>query len=115
MKEHREPWPHELLVERLPLSVRTANCLRDAGIKTVGELEQWSDSQLLRLDSFGRKSLSELRLVISEGRPSRSRDEVEALQGEVEKLKLENAMWRGKYEGAIEALKSVGLRLKEAI
>ena len=47
-------------VEELELSVRSSNCLRDAGIKTLGDLVQKSEAEMLKYRNFGRKSLQEL-------------------------------------------------------
>lgn len=49
-----------LSVNELELSVRTMNCLRNANIKTIGELCQQSPRDLLRLRNFGRKCLREV-------------------------------------------------------
>ena len=48
-------------VEDLDFSVRTSNCLRRAGIGTVGELVQRTESDLMAIRNFGRKSLQEVR------------------------------------------------------
>lgn len=51
----------ELTIEELDLSVRSYNCLTSrAGIKTVGQLRQLSQTDLLRIRNFGRKSLEEI-------------------------------------------------------
>ena len=47
-------------VEELELSVRSSNCLRDAGIKTLGDLVQKTEAEMLKYRNFGRKSLQEL-------------------------------------------------------
>ena len=47
------------------LSVRTANCLSLADIQTIGELISLSESEILKIPNFGRKSLNELRDVIN--------------------------------------------------
>jgi hypothetical protein len=47
-------------VDELELSIRSANCLRAAGIETVGDLAAKSRSDLLTLQHFGRKSLREI-------------------------------------------------------
>ena len=52
----------EILVEDLELSVRAANGLRF--YKTVGEVAAASDSELLSIPNFGRKSLREVREII---------------------------------------------------
>ena len=54
----------EIEVDELDLSVRTANCLRDAGIERVAQLRALSDQQLLDLKNFGRRSLREVRDVL---------------------------------------------------
>jgi DNA-directed RNA polymerase subunit alpha len=53
-------------VEELELSVRSANCLRSAGIKTIGELVQKSESAMLKYRNFGRKSLKEISDILGE-------------------------------------------------
>jgi DNA-directed RNA polymerase subunit alpha len=60
---------HELLkmpVEELELSVRSANCLRAANIKSIGDLVQKTESEMLKYRNFGRKSLSELADILHE-------------------------------------------------
>jgi DNA-directed RNA polymerase alpha subunit len=54
--------PKDLKCEDLQLTVRTANCLNNAGIIYVHELTEKSDIDLLRdVKNFGRKSLHEIR------------------------------------------------------
>ena len=50
----------DLPVETLGLSERPKNCLRRAQVKTIGELTQWTDVDLLNLTGFGVKSLDEV-------------------------------------------------------
>lgn len=52
-------------VEELELSVRSANCLKNADIKTIGELVQKTEGEMLRTKNFGRKSLNEIKEVLS--------------------------------------------------
>ena len=47
-------------VAELELTVRTSNCLKEAKIHTVGQLEQWTKNELMRLPNLGRKSLKEV-------------------------------------------------------
>ena len=59
----RLPIPDEkynMPVEQLDLSVRTMNCLRRAGITTVGELISKGEKELLALRNFGQKSKREI-------------------------------------------------------
>eukprot|EP01107_Rhizomastix_libera_P001126 TRINITY_DN11978_c0_g1_i1.p1 TRINITY_DN11978_c0_g1~~TRINITY_DN11978_c0_g1_i1.p1 ORF type:complete len:338 (+),score=-14.31 TRINITY_DN11978_c0_g1_i1:799-1812(+) len=51
-------------VDELELSVRAHNCLKAANIKTLGELVQLQESELLKFRNFGRKSLAELGEVV---------------------------------------------------
>jgi DNA-directed RNA polymerase subunit alpha len=53
-------------VEELELSVRSSNCLRQADIKTIGDLVQKSEPEMLKYRNFGRKSLKEIQDVLSD-------------------------------------------------
>jgi len=53
-------------VEDLELSVRSANCLRNADIKFIGELVQKTEAEMLKTKNFGRKSLNEIKQLLSE-------------------------------------------------
>jgi len=48
-------------VEELELSVRSANCLKTANIKTLGELVQKTEGEMLKTKNFGKKSLNEIK------------------------------------------------------
>ena len=56
-----ENLPIDWMVAKVPLSCRVYNCLRNARIKTVGDLIATSEDQLLKTKNFGRKSLREIR------------------------------------------------------
>jgi DNA-directed RNA polymerase subunit alpha len=56
----------EKSVEELELSVRSSNCLRAADIKTLGQLVQKSEAEMLKYRNFGRKSLREIADVLGE-------------------------------------------------
>ena len=51
-------------VEELELSVRSYNCLKNANIKTIGDLVQKSEQEMLRTKNFGRKSLNEIKEIL---------------------------------------------------
>ncbi len=51
-------------VDELELSVRSANCLKNAGIRTIRELVQKSEKDMLETKNFGRKSLNEIRDIL---------------------------------------------------
>jgi DNA-directed RNA polymerase subunit alpha len=53
-------------VEELELSVRSANCLKNAGINMIGELVQKTEAEMLKTKNFGRKSLNEIKEVLLE-------------------------------------------------
>ena len=50
----------DILIEELELGVRSYNCLKRAGIQTVGELVEKSESELNAIPNFGRKSIEEV-------------------------------------------------------
>ena len=52
-------------VDELELSVRSANCLQNANIRFIGELVQRSESEMLKTKNFGRKSLNEIKEILS--------------------------------------------------
>ena len=67
-----EPTPESLMnphllrkVEELELSVRSANCLKNDNIVYIGDLVQKSESEMLRTPNFGRKSLNEIKEVLT--------------------------------------------------
>lgn len=53
-------------IKDLDFSVRTFNCLRKVGISTVGELIAHSESELMAIKNFGRKSLNEVKDKLAE-------------------------------------------------
>jgi DNA-directed RNA polymerase subunit alpha len=53
-------------VAELELSVRSANCLQNAGVKYIGELVQRSEAEMLKTKNFGRKSLNEIKEILRE-------------------------------------------------
>jgi DNA-directed RNA polymerase subunit alpha len=53
-------------VEELELSVRSYNCLKNADIKTIGQLVQKTEAEMLKTKNFGRKSLNEIKEILSE-------------------------------------------------
>lgn len=52
-------------IDELELTVRSANCLREAKIKTIGELALKSEAEMLKTRNFGKKSLREIREKLS--------------------------------------------------
>jgi DNA-directed RNA polymerase subunit alpha len=51
-------------VEELELSVRSYNCLKNANIRTIRELVQKTEAEMLRTKNFGRKSLNEIKEIL---------------------------------------------------
>ena len=52
-------------VEELELSVRSYNCLKNANIQTIRELVQKTENEMLRTKNFGRKSLNEIKEILT--------------------------------------------------
>jgi len=53
-------------VDELELSVRSANCLKNANIRLIGDLVQRSEAEMLKTQNFGRKSLNEIKDILAE-------------------------------------------------
>jgi len=53
-------------VEELELSVRSYNCLKNENIKTIADLVQKTDHEMLKTRNFGRKSLNEIKEILAE-------------------------------------------------
>ena len=65
--EHGQPVANEHFdksVEELELSVRSYNCLKNANIRTIRELVQKTEPEMLRTKNFGRKSLNEIKEIL---------------------------------------------------
>ncbi len=69
IKDSKNPTLNENLfrsVDDLELSVRSANCLKNANIRYIGELVVRSEAEMLKTKNFGRKSLNEIKEILSE-------------------------------------------------
>jgi len=53
-------------VEELELSVRSYNCLKNAEIRTIRDLVQKTEAEMLKTKNFGRKSLNEIKEILAE-------------------------------------------------
>ena len=53
-------------VDELELSVRSANCLKNANIHLIGDLVQRTEAEMLKTQNFGRKSLNEIKDILAE-------------------------------------------------
>jgi DNA-directed RNA polymerase subunit alpha len=53
-------------IDELELSVRSYNCLKNADIKTIADLVQRSEAEMLKTKNFGRKSLNEIKELLAE-------------------------------------------------
>ena len=53
-------------VSELELSVRSANCLKNAHIRYIGELVQRTETEMLKTKNFGRKSLNEIKSILED-------------------------------------------------
>jgi DNA-directed RNA polymerase subunit alpha len=62
----REIWWEKLgkSVDEMELSVRSYNCLKNANIRTIGELVQKTEAEMLKTKNFGRKSLNEIKEIL---------------------------------------------------
>ena len=53
-------------VNELELSVRAANCLKNANIKTIADLFKKQKTEMLKTKNFGKKSLNEIKEILTE-------------------------------------------------
>ncbi len=53
-------------VSELELSVRSINCLQNAKIETIGDLVQKTEQEMLKTKNFGRKSLNEIKVILTD-------------------------------------------------
>ena len=67
-EQEKEAFNENLLrsVDELELSVRSANCLKHANIKLIGDLVQKTEAEILATKNFGRKSLNEIKEILTE-------------------------------------------------
>ena len=67
-EEEKEAFNENLLrsVDELELSVRSANCLKHANIKLIGDLVQKTEAEILATKNFGRKSLNEIKELLTD-------------------------------------------------
>jgi DNA-directed RNA polymerase subunit alpha len=69
IEEEEEPEFNENLlkpVDELELSVRSFNCLQNAGIRYIGDLVQKTEAEMLKTKNFGRKSLKEIKELLAD-------------------------------------------------
>ncbi len=52
-------------INEIELSVRSANCIESASIKTIGELVQKTEAEMLKYRNFGKKSLNEIKEILA--------------------------------------------------
>jgi DNA-directed RNA polymerase subunit alpha len=66
-EQDREVWSEKLAksVDEMELSVRSYNCLKNANIRTIGELVQKTEAEMLKTKNFGRKSLNEIKEILT--------------------------------------------------
>ncbi|MGO9613439.1 MAG: DNA-directed RNA polymerase subunit alpha [Dissulfurispiraceae bacterium] len=70
-------------IDELELSVRAYNCLKNANIKTIADLVQKTEHEMLRTKNFGRKSLNEIKEILnSMGLNFGMRIDTDALEGD---------------------------------
>jgi len=70
-------------VEELELSVRSSNCLKNANIKTIGELTRKTEDDIAKTRNFGKKSLQEIKEKLKEWNLSLGITDINVLKGAV--------------------------------
>ena len=66
-QEQEQQWSEHLYkrVDELELSVRSANCLQNAGIEYIWQLVERTEAEMLKTKNFGRKSLNEIKEILA--------------------------------------------------
>lgn len=106
------------IVNDTELSVRALNCLKNADIKTIGDLTQKTEADLLRLRGCGKRSVNEIREILIEiGLDLRVAQVVPAAIGtlryERQERRKKRTEWRINRWNEIEALRSDGTIYRE--
>lgn len=70
-------------IDEIELSVRSSNCIKSADIKTIGDLVSRNEPEMLKYRNFGKKSLNEIKKVLTSLGLSLGMDVEELLKGEV--------------------------------
>ncbi|UCD34395.1 MAG: hypothetical protein JSU90_08840, partial [Nitrospiraceae bacterium] len=79
-------------VEELELSVRSYNCLKNANIRTLADLVQKTEQEMLRTKNFGRKSLNEIKEIMEVmGLHFNMRVDTDELEKMAAKKRIQNA------------------------
>ena len=86
-----EDWKNVRL-SNINLSVRTSNCLYHMGLTTLGELASLSEAELLRQPNFGRKSLNEVKALLSSTEGLTLREECTDKEDELDFLTIEESI-----------------------
>jgi DNA-directed RNA polymerase subunit alpha len=76
----------ETPVEELELSVRSSNCLKNADIKTIGELTRKTEDDITKTRNFGKKSLQEIKEKLKEWNLGLGITDLSVLKNAVQKL-----------------------------
>lgn len=56
----------DMSIDEVELSVRSTNCIKNANIKTIGDLVRRSENEMLKYRNFGKKSLNEIKKILTE-------------------------------------------------
>jgi DNA-directed RNA polymerase subunit alpha len=75
----------EMNIDDLELSARSSNCLKKAGIKTVGKLIEYSEADLMKIKNFGAKSAKEVMEKLSEYKTTLKESEEAGGESETQK------------------------------
>ncbi len=106
-------------VDRLIMSDRTYHCLEKAGVKTIGDLIELSESELLRTRNLGRKTLYEIKSILwklmSRFRSlPRLSEDIERLKACSEAASSGTEQWsRGNHERLVQVLGAMEKKVTE--
>jgi hypothetical protein len=106
--------PSTIPLSRLELSVRTTNCLYNAGLRTIGDVMAKSEQELMALPNFGRRSLKEVRELLGSFNLALREGPVLSLEQQMQSALIRARAAKHNYETALADIQRVAKLMVEA-
>ena len=106
--------PSTIPLSRLELSVRTTNCLYNAGLRTIGDVMAKSEQELMALSNFGRRSLKEVRELLGSFNLALREGPVLSLEQQMQSALNRARVAKHKYEDALADIQRIAKQMVEA-
>ncbi len=106
--------PSMIPISRLELSVRTANCLHNAGLRTVGDIMAKSEKELMAIPNFGRRCLREVKEILGTFDLSLREGPILSLEQQMQSAIARARAAKHKYEDAVADIQRIAKLMAEA-